>query len=66
MRHNQSQITTFQETTYELPSSVDLFLISCPNESLSSRHYEMKQSSRVVRLPSLVNNIRTIRTRIHA
>ncbi|CAF1534071.1 unnamed protein product [Rotaria magnacalcarata] len=47
-RHNKNQITTFQETTYELPSSVDLVLMSRRKESLSSRHYEMKQSSCVV------------------
>ncbi|CAM2713257.1 unnamed protein product [Rotaria socialis] len=84
LRHNKYQVTTFQGTTYELPSSIDLVLISyvlinpegmsfannffagilasaamyvsCRKESLSSRHYEMKQSSCVVCLPSLVKN----------
>jgi hypothetical protein len=62
MRHPQNQPTILQETTFQLPSPTDLFLMSYPKQNVSSRRYKPKNSSCVVPLPSLMNTTRTIPT----
>ncbi|CAF4457060.1 unnamed protein product, partial [Rotaria sp. Silwood2] len=63
--HNQNQVTTFQETNLQVPSSINLLLVSYPEQPVSPCPYQLKTKSRTLPLLPLINNKRTVRTRAH-
>jgi hypothetical protein len=65
MRHVNNQTNILQETTFQLPSPTDLFLISYPPQSVPSRRYGQKKSSSVVPLPPLMNTTRVVPNHVH-
>ncbi|CAF4906460.1 unnamed protein product [Rotaria sp. Silwood1] len=65
LRYNQNQPTTFQETNVHVPSSINLLLISYPQQPVSSCPYRMKKTKCIVPLSPLINNKRAVRTRVH-
>jgi len=57
-----------QTTNLQLPTTTEIFLISCPQkqQSMTSLQRPIKNSRSVVPLPPIINNSRPIqRTRIH-
>jgi hypothetical protein len=62
MRHFQRRPTILQETTYQLPSSQNLLMISYPEQQPTSRRYRQKKLNSLVTLPPVNNPKRTTPT----
>ena len=65
MRHIQNQAIILQETSYQLPTPTNLFLVSYPEQTVLPRRYRQKKLPCTVSLPPLINSTRMIPMQMH-
>ena len=58
MRHTQQRPSILDESTFQLPSPSNLFMISYPEPPISPRRYRPRRSTCLVTLPPLIDKTR--------